>query len=350
MRVHVDKIASVTRNLKLDRTVTLAPEVRAEPGAVVAGRVRNDKSAYNQLEDVFGRMNIVHAGDIVVGALGHRNALHGYEGVMPKEVRAGQMLNLLNLGGVIGECVSHNPDVGRPFELEVLGQVLVYPDFGSRAGVPANVKQVALQGTARKLAVPVIYVMGTCMNAGKTAASCVLVRRLRNEGYRVGGVKLTGVSLMRDTLSMRDYGAVSTADFTDAGVVCTAADTAAGVARTIFSEMATRGVDVIVAETGDGIMGDYGVQAILADAELRALGTVFVFCANDPVGVAGGVANLKERYGIQVDLVTGPATDNRVGVRFVEREVGIPAHNARTDGEKVGDRVLAVLAERKHAA
>ena len=81
MRVFADKIASVTRNLKLDRQLTLTRELRAEHGAVVAGRVLRDKSTYNQLEDCFGRMNIVHAGDVVVGALGHRNALHGYEGV-----------------------------------------------------------------------------------------------------------------------------------------------------------------------------------------------------------------------------------------------------------------------------
>jgi hypothetical protein len=228
MRVFADKIASVTRNLKLDHQLTLTREVRAEHGAVIAGRVLREKSTYNTLEDRFGRMVVVQAGDVVVGALGHRNALHGYEGVLPQRVAAGQTLHLLNLGGVIGECVSHNPDVGRPFELEVLGQVLTFPDIGSRAGVPANVNMNALPAYAAgaDLAalpkVPVIFVMGTCMNAGKTAASCVLVRRLRQEGLRVGGVKLTGVSLMRDTLSMRDYGAVTTADFTDAGVVCTA--------------------------------------------------------------------------------------------------------------------------------
>jgi hypothetical protein len=72
-----------------------------------------------------------------------------------------------------------------------------------------------------------------------------------------------------------------------------------------------------------------------------------VFCANDPVGVAGGVRDLKERYGIQVDLVTGPATDNRVGQRFVEREVGVEAHNARTEPDKVAERVLALLRARQ---
>ncbi len=340
MRIHLDKISSVTRNLQLERTVTVTPEVIAEAGTVVAGRIMNEKTAYNQLEDGFGRMNTLHSGDVIVGALGHRNALHGYEGVLPKSVVAGQMLQVLNLGGVIGECISHNPDVGPPFQFEVLGQVLVYPEFGSRQGHPANITMPALKGGGKLPSCPVVYVAGTCMNSGKTAAASAIVRRLRKEGYRVGGVKLTGISLMKDTLSMYDYGAEVALDFTDAGIVCTSPETAPATAHVLFSEMATRGVDVIVAETGDGIMGEYGVQGILADQALMALKSAFVFCANDPVGVSGGVRYLKEAFGIDPDLITGPATDNRVGVRFVERDVGIPALNARTDPKAVGDFVL----------
>ena len=346
MRINADKIASVTRNLKLDRSLTLSPTVRAEHGAVVAGRILGDKSGYNQLEDVYGRMNVIHGDDVIIGALGHRNALHGYEGVLPKSVEQGQVLHVLNLGGVIGECVSHNPEVGSPFEFEVLGQVLVYPEFQSREGQLANIRMGALQQDGRKPDCRVIYVAGTCMNAGKTAAACALVRRLSQAGFRVGGAKLTGVSLMRDTLSMRDYGAEVTYDFTDAGIVCTGHDSANQVARTLFAQLSGRGLDVIVAETGDGIMGDYGVQAILADAELKALTAGFVFCANDPVGVAGGVRHLQQAYGITADVVTGPATDNNVGVRFVEREVGMTAINARTHSKAFGEHLLKVLAER----
>jgi len=346
MRINADKIASVTRNLKLDRTLTLSPSIRAEHGAVVAGRILGDKSGYNQLEDVHGRMNVIHGDDVIIGALGHRNALHGYEGVLPKKVEQGQVLHVLNLGGVIGECVSHNPEVGSPFEFEVLGQVLVYPEFQSREGQAANIRMGALQQEGRKLDCKVIYVAGTCMNAGKTAAACALVRRLSQAGYRVGGAKLTGVSLMRDTLSMRDYGAEVTYDFTDAGIVCTGQDSANQVARTLFAQLSGRGLDVIVAETGDGIMGDYGVQTILADAELKALTAGFVFCANDPVGVAGGVRHLQSQYGITADVVTGPATDNNVGVRFVEREVGMTAINARTHSKAFGEHLLKLLAER----
>jgi hypothetical protein len=339
MRVHLDKIASVTRNLQLGRQVTLTPEIEARPGAVVAGRILGEKSAYNQLEDIHGRLSVLHDGDVIVGALGHRNALQGYEGVMPKYVKPGDALHLLNAGGVIGRAVSSGPDVGAPFEVEVLGQVLLFKEFGSRVGQPASIDSGAVNGNASAPAVPVIYIAGTCMNAGKTHAACALVRRLSQEGFKVGGAKLTGVSLLRDILSMRDYGADAILDFTDAGVACTGPDNSAQIAHVILSELASRGVDLIIAETGDGIMGEYGVQTILANPKLQAWGKVHILCANDPVGVAGAVTHFKHAFDLEVDVVTGPATDNRVGTRFVE-SLGLPACNARTNPKQFGDLVL----------
>ena len=97
---------------------------------------------------------------------------------------------------------------------------------------------------------------------------------------------------------------------------------------------------MIITGAGDGIMGEYGVQAILADKELMSRSAAFVLCANDPAGVAGAVADLRDHYGIVVDVVSGPATDNRVGTRFVEREFGIPGINARTRSDELGELIL----------
>src|SRR4029079_1842584 len=130
-------------------------------------------------------------------------------------------------------------------------------------GQRASIESAALQENGNAPQVPVIYIAGTCMNAGKTHDACALVRRFSQEGFKVGGAKLTGVSLLRDILSMRDYGAEAVLDFTDAGVACTGPETSARIARVILGRLAARGVDLIVAETGDGIMGEYGVQAIL---------------------------------------------------------------------------------------
>jgi hypothetical protein len=89
-------------------------------------------------------------------------------------------------------------------------------------------------------------------------------------------------------------------------------------------------------------MGEYGVQTILADPELKAWGAAFVLCANDPVGVAGGVEHFRTAFNLHVDIVTGPATDNCVGARFVA-SLGLTACNARTNPKQFGELVLNTI-------
>ena len=345
MRIQADKIASVTRNLKLSKRLTLTDQIDATEGSIIAARVRGEKRTYNQLEDPHGRMSTLHDGDIIVGALGHRHALQGYEGTVPEHIAPGDTLHLLNLGGVIGLCSSHNPEVGPPFEVEVLGQVLRFPDFQSRQGRPAKLSAGLADTQAGQVLPPTVFIAGTCMNSGKTAAACAIVRALARAGLKVGACKLTGVSLMRDVLAMKDHGALVGLDFTDAGLPSTRPGTALPAARILLQALGGHGLDVVVAETGDGIMGDYGVQEILADSRLMGASAAFVLCANDPVGVAGGLDQLTSRYGIQADLVAGPATDNGVGIRFVE-SLGATAANARRDPAGLGALVLARVTAR----
>jgi len=343
IRVYADKIASVTKNLKLGRELRVDRErILAEEGYLIAGRILNNKTVYNTLEDPRGRMVRIHEGDVIVGALGSRNALHGYSGIVPQSIKAGDTLQILNLGGVIGECTSINPEVGKPFDIEVLGSVLIFPEFESREGVLANIamgsieRLSTLQGLPR---VPVVYVAGTCMNSGKTMASCHLVRHLSNLGLKVGACKLTGVALMRDVLEMTDYGADWGVSFIDAGIPSTTPRTALLAARTLLGELVRKGSQVIVAELGDGILGEYGVRDILADRELMSYLQCLVFCASDPVGVWGGLKILEETFGLKPDVITGPATDNAVGTSYIENKLGVPAINARTNSKALGELV-----------
>lgn len=327
-KIEVRKVGSVARRLGLGSPVTIQDDIEARAGAVVAARLLNDKTGYNTLEDVHGRMVRLNRGDVIVGTLGARSALHGYAGSVPKEVRVGTRLALLNLGGVIGVCESWHPSVGAPFEVEILGQVVVFPHFRHREGVPVDLDFGALREGSRPPEVPLIYVLGTSMDSGKTSIACALIRDLAERGLRVGGAKTTGVSLLRDTLAMRDHGALLTLDFTDAGFPSTRPETAPLATRRIMSAMAETELDVIVVETGDGILGRYGVQEILDDVELRGWGAAFVFCAQDPVGAEGGVRLLAERWSVPVALISGPVTDNAIGKAFVEETLGIPTLNA----------------------
>lgn len=351
MRLWVDKIASATRNVPLRRDIRVGSEVVAREGYVVAGRIRGEKTTYNQLEDLYGRMVTLHDGDVIAGVLGHRNALHGYSGFVPDAIRPGDTLQLLNLGGIIGRCTSQNPDVGRPFDVEVLGAVLVFPEFESRAGVPAHIGMNAITYDGNGVPnVPIVYVAGTCMSSGKTSAACRLIRQLAIRNVNVGACKLTGVSLRRDTLQMIDYGAKVAASFTDAGIATTRGGHTVPVARGIMQHLVREGADVIVAELGDGIMGEYGVQDILADKPLMAQCAALLMCANDPVGAWGARQVLTSDYGLEITLVSGPTTDNDVGVRYVREQLGLAAINARTHGRELGDFIAAKLEARLQKA
>jgi hypothetical protein len=107
--------------------------------------------------------------------------------------------------------------------------------------------------------------------------------------------------------------------------------------------MASAKPDVIVFELGDGILGAYGVEAILDAPDIRKALTAVVLSANDPVAAWGGVKLLRDRFGIEPAVVTGPATDNSVGVDIIREQLKVPAFNAMTAGADLGDCVIAAI-------
>jgi hypothetical protein len=353
-RLRLDRIASSTRNANLSPDVIIGNDIVAAEGYILAVRVLADKPTYNTVEDVTGRMVALRSGDVLAGVLGARRALRGYAGVVPSTVAAGDTIQVLNLGGILGQCTSVNPDIGAPFQAEVLGAVLAFPELGDRIGRPAHIRDRAVPPAERlESSIPVVYVAGTCMNSGKTVAATELVRGLARAGWRVAAAKLTGVSLMRDALAMQDAGAVAALTFNDAGAASTHAGMTVAVAKGIFNRLAAdprARPDVIVAELGDGILGEYGVQDILRDAELMRVGAAHVLCAPDPVG-CWGVAELYAReYRLPITVLSGPATDNDVGSDYIRAQLGLPAHNALRDAPRLVALVDDALRARAAAA
>jgi hypothetical protein len=331
-RVRLDRIASSTRNAALSPEVIVGDEILASEGYVLAVRILADKSTYNTVEDVTGRMLELRGGDVLAGTLGTRRALRGYAGIVPSHISVGDTIEVLNLGGILGQCTSMNPDIGPPFRAEVLGAILAFPDLGDRIGRPAHIKDHSVPpADTLESTVPVVYVAGTCMNAGKTVAATELVRGLARGGRRVAAAKLTGVSLMRDALSMVDSGAVAALTFNDVGVASTHPGVTVTTAKGILNRLAGAKPDVIVAELGDGILGEYGVQDILRDAELMRVGAAYVMAAPDPVACWGATELMRNQFGLPITVITGPATDNEVGQVYIQTGLGLPAHNARRD-------------------
>jgi hypothetical protein len=264
---------------------------------------------------------------------------------VPDKLAAGDVIQMLNIGGVLGVCDSANPDKGKPFDCRVLGVVLHFPYLGERIGVPARAGYRKLDFNALLNAqdVPVVALAGTCMEAGKTAAACSMVSRMRHRGLIVDCFKATGVSLRRDILAMEDAGARNSMIFTDLGVITTTRAVGPALTRTMITEIAAKKPDVIVFELGDGILGTYGVDSILECEDIRKALTGVVLSANDPVAAWGGVKLLRERFKIEPCAVTGPATDNAVGVDIIREQMHVPAFNALTDGAALGDCVIDAI-------
>src|SRR5271157_5719602 len=343
--VVVDKIASVTQACGLSHEIRIAAEIPCAEGLVLVVEVLNNKANYNTLELTSGRMAKVVRGDIVVGALGHRKALFGYSGHIPQTLNPGDIIQMLNIGGVLGICDSATQDKGKPFDCKVLGTVLTFPYLGERIGVPAKVgyKPLDYGAPLNVRGVPVVALAGTCMEAGKTAAASAIIARMRHRGLVVDAFKATGVSLRRDILAFEDSGARRTTIFTDLGVVTTTARSGPALTRTMLTEMASGLPHVIVFELGDGLLGTYGVEAILRQPDIKSALSAVVLSANDPVAAWGGVKLLRERFGIEPCVVTGPATDNQVGIEIIREQMNVEAFNAISHPADLGDHIIASL-------
>jgi hypothetical protein len=340
VEIRVHKIASVVHRLNLHKDERVITEnLEAKVGNVIVVRALGEKTTYGELELEEGRMAKIFEGDILIGALGARNALKGYVGRVPDAIATGDVLHMLNLGGVIGKCTSANKDLGPPLKVEVIGMVV-------RKGRILNLVDSSIPDHDRiepGMKVPIVAVSGTCMSAGQTNAVAELCQLLTQRGLRVNAGKLSGVAARRDLFSFEDHGARRTLSFVDTGLPSTAnLDSIASLSKTIINGLAEDKPDVILLELGDGIIGGYAVMTYFEDEELYKHTRVHICCANDPVGAFGAKRIFDDR-GQRIDILCGPATDNEVGRAYIKEELGITAVNARTDPEILADEVCQLL-------
>ena len=338
----VDKIASSTAHCNIESPVTVSPYVVAQHGYVVAVRALDEKDQYDEVECQDGVFRHIKEGDVLACTLGGRQALKGYSGRVPRHIEAGDTLNVLNLGGLVGECTSGHPNLGPALPVEVIGAVMVKRNDH---WVHARIQEDALEMVHRlESSVPIVNVSGTAMDTGKTKAASIIVEGLSEMGLNVGAAKLTGASLMRDVRRMQEHGATAVSTFTDAGIACTVEDAITPIAKGVIQHLnETEDLDVIVAEMGDGFVGYYGVDDLLTDMELQSFIEAHVVAAADLSGAWAAEELFTERYNAAINAITGPVTDNDVGRRYIQQRLGITAWNALQQSRQLVDEVVKAL-------
>ena len=342
--IKADIIASSSASVKLDPNLKVAPNIVAEEGYLVVVRTLDTKDKYNNIETSDGVIIPYGKDQIVVGALGERQALRGYSGIIPRSIKKGDILHILNMGGIIGECQSPHPDHGPAMRVEVLGAVMIPDEVqGNDLLKHACIQDYAIDWVYNLTeSAPLIAVTGTCMHVGKTMAATMIVRQLSAKGYKVAAAKLTGASLMRDTREMEENGAIAAAHFGMAGLVSTTGKNIRPMAKGLITYLNSFQPDVIILEFGDGIIGAYGVDSLLMDKEMMQFTRTHIVAAQDFMGCWSADHFFRKRYTSSISIITGPVTDNLVGIQFIQNTLGIRAVNAVENPKKLGEMVADI--------
>lgn len=271
---------------------------------------------HHRVQLATGRPSLIYPGDMVVLACGARYAPDQFEGLAEIDPKGA---DLLAGGGCIGRMVSRNERIKTATRLLPVGRLL------DNAGKPVNLDRYALSPLVGTRDIPVIFVLGTAMNSGKTLATAQLSLGLRRAGYKVAALKGTGTGAFGDFNEYADTGAHWVADFTDAGMVTTYREPLERVKAgldLLLGHAAQRGCQIAVMEIADGLF-QRETGALVADPWLRARQSGLIFACGDAVAAAGGVAELA-RHGLRPDALTGILSCSPMAAAEAETATGVP--------------------------
>lgn len=257
----------------------------------------------------------IEPGDRLIGALGSRAATLEVVGDW-RAIGEDLRMQTLTAAGVLGVCTSAAWDSSPLADVRYVGHAFHDDERCTMKGFVEPNDQP--DRTA-----PIILIIGTSMESGKTIAAVAMIRELAAMGKRVAGAKVTGVGRLRDILAMKKAGAATIMDFVDVGLPSTVIprDEYASCLKTLIARLAATEPDVMIIEAGASPLEPY--RGDVAMEELQPLVEATVLCASDPYAVLG----VTEAFGRKPELVAGRATGTEAGRELIEKLVGVPALN-----------------------
>ncbi len=300
------------------------PVVRPQPGDVVLAEVVWI-GQHKRLESPIGRRATMFVGDEIVVAYGNRYAPDQFEAEVPEDLA---LTNLVAAGGVVGHALSAKEGLDDPTVVQPLGLlhdahgVVTLAAFAPYAPL-APVKLTPPR--SRPDRPPVVAVVGTSMNSGKSTAMACLTHGLTHGGMRVAAGKATGTGAGGDPGMYVDGGAVAVLDFTDFGHVSTYRlkhDDVVAVFTSVVHHLASTDCDAVLVEIADGAF-QLETARLLADPVFTEYVDHVVFTASDALNAASGVHEMR-RLGIDVAAVTGVLTSSPLAVREARSILDVP--------------------------
>jgi hypothetical protein len=296
-----------------------------QAGEVVLARVTSI-GQHKRLESPVSRRQILFPGDEIVVAYGSRYAADQFFAMIPGDLGPA---HLAAAGGLASRVVEQHAGIGSPTAIEPIG--VLRDEHG-----PVTLARAAAHSVHRGLAarpvrpaheVPVIAVLGTSMNSGKSTVLAQLAHGLAAAGLRVAAGKATGTGAGNDYNLFLDAGAHRVLDFTDFGYSSTFQvdiDEVRDLFLSMADELAGGGErpDVVLLEIADGVYQGETTR-LLADEEFGRVVDRVVFAAGDALGAVGGVGAL-DALGRRPAVVSGVVTSSPLATGEARRALDVP--------------------------
>jgi len=294
-------------------------DVVPQPGDVLIARV-TEIGKHMRLESPVSRRQLLFPGQEIMVAYGHRYAPDQFLAKVPASL---EPCHLVAGGGVAGVVTAMHASINAPTAIEPVG--LLADDEGVvnlarfaplRSGRPAG------ESAFRP---PVVAVLGSSMNSGKSTTLGCLVNGLTNAGLSVAAGKATGTGSGNDPNLFKDSGAVRAIDFTDYGHPTTFQLEYGEVRALLVSmveELAADAPDAIVIEIADGLyQGETG--RLLRDPVLHETVDRVLFASQDALGASAGLQMLGAA-GLEVAAVSGVLTASPLAAAEAGAVLDIP--------------------------
>jgi hypothetical protein len=299
--------------------------VAPDSGDVVLARVVRI-GQHSRLESPASRRQALFVGDEILVAYGHRYAPDQFLAKVPAALDECQ---LVAAGGVASQVIAQHASMGQATQLVPVG--LLADDAGvlNLSRLAPHHLDITTTGTDREIASPhhppVIAVLGTSMNSGKSTALSCLVKGLSAAGMVVSAGKATGTGSGNDTGMFVDAGADRVLDFTDFGVPTTFQldhSRIQAVFTGLVSALTDSTTDVILIEIADGVyQGE--TRRLLSDPVFQAVVDQVIFTASDALGATAGLQLLRAAN-IRVTAISGVLTSSPLAVQEASEAINVP--------------------------
>jgi hypothetical protein len=285
-----------------------------------------------------GRAMTLVPGDVFLATPAHRESTRWVVGAIPAGgLIAGRTYWLLADSGLVGALIGDSPR-----EKMHLGQVKYLGAVCDGDGRILNIRQFAarVEGTFTDHRAPVVLLLGTSAEVGKTTAGIAVLRALRKRKSRtIVALKATGTSSLAEVNTYRDFGAAHAFDCVDVGLPTTYPSGRKGIARSFdqaLDNCLSLPADAVLVECGGDMLGA-NVPVFLERLKRRRRRLKIILATADVFGALGAQRMLKE-MGLAVTLITGPCTDTPTLKRRVHDLCGVPAVNATR--EEIEERTI----------